>query len=160
MSFTESLAEIIDQARKLESVDAKASYLRSKSSRPLQDILVLMCDKAWSFDLPDSEPPYVPSEHPEVHGALYRESRKFKYFVAQMPESQKVDQIKRESLFIQMLEAVSPEDAKLILRMVAKKPYPELSPEVVNEAFPGLINDPVEVKRGRGRPKKSEAPVS
>ena len=56
-----------------------------------------------------------------------------------------------------MLEAVSPEDAKLILRMIAKQPYPELSPTVINEAFPGLISDPVEVKRGRGRPKKSEA---
>ena len=91
MSFTESLAEIVEQARKLESVDAKVSYLRSKSSKPLQNILVLMCDKRWSFDLPDTEPPYSPSEHPEVHGALYRESRKFKYFVKEMPECSKVN---------------------------------------------------------------------
>jgi hypothetical protein len=157
MSFTESLAEIINHARKLEDVDAKASYLRSKSSSALQDILLLMCDSSFTFCLPETAPPYKPSEHSEVHGLLYREVRKFKYFVEQMPESKKVNKIKRESIFIQMLENIDPEDAKLVLRMVAKQPYPELSPAVVNKAFPGLIDNPVEVKRGRGRPKKSEA---
>ena len=56
-----------------------------------------------------------------------------------------------------MLENVDPGDAKLLLRMVSKQPYPDLSPEVIDKAFPGHITNPVEVKRGRGRPKKSES---
>ena len=32
-----------------------------------------------------------------------------------------------------------------------------LSPEVINQAFPGAIVEPIAVKRGRGRPKKNES---
>jgi hypothetical protein len=59
-----------------------------------------------------------------------------------------------------MLESVSVDDAELILRMTSKEPYPDLAPEVINQAFPGCIAEAIAVKRGRGRPKKSEAPVS
>ena len=51
MSFTESLSEIINTARKLESVDEKVGYLRSKKSTPLIDVLVLMCDSRFTFDI-------------------------------------------------------------------------------------------------------------
>lgn len=68
--------------------------------------------------------------------------------------------MRKESLFIQMLESVSGDDAELVLRMIAKEPYPDLAPEVINQAFPNCIDEAIPVKRGRGRPKKSEAPVS
>ena len=157
MSFTESLSEIINTARKLESVDEKVAYLRSKKSTPLIDVLVLMCDSRFTFDLPPTDPPYRPSVHTETHGLLYRETRKFKYFIKEHTACRKIDQLRKESLYIQMLENVDPGDAKLLLRIVSKQPYPDLSPEVIDKAFPGHITNPVEVKRGRGRPKKSES---
>ena len=119
-----------------------------------------MCDKRWTFDLPETAPPYNPSVINESHGLLYREMRKMDYFVNQMPEGKNLPRVRKEALFIQILEAVDAEDAKLVLRMISKEPYPDLAPEVINEAFPGSILDPLPVKRGRGRPKKSEAPVS
>lgn len=157
MAYTESLSEIVNKARKLETTDQKVAYLRSKKSKALLNILVLMCDKTFTFDLPSTPPPYVPSElSNENHGLLFRETRKFKYFVKEKPDSQKITRVRRENIFIQMLESIHEDDALLVLRMVAKEPYPDLSPAVVSKAFPGLINNPVEVKRGRGRPKKSE----
>jgi hypothetical protein len=86
--------------------------------------------------------------------------RKMPYFVEQREEGKGLPRIRKESLFIQILEAVDKEDAKLVLRMISKEPYPDLAPEVINQAFPDSINEPIPVKRGRGRPKKSEAPVS
>jgi hypothetical protein len=157
---TISLAEIVNTARKAETVEEKVAILKRNDSQQLRDILALMCDKKWTFDLPDTAPPYTESVIHESHGLLYREMRKMPYFVEQMKDGKELPRIRKESLFIQMLEAIDPEDAKLVIRTIAKEPYPDLSPDVINEAFPGGIVDPIPVKRGRGRPKKSEAPVS
>jgi hypothetical protein len=157
---TLSLAEIVNTARKAETVEEKVAVLKRNDSKALRDILALMCDARWTFDLPDTPPPYNESTINESHGLLYREMRKMKYFVEQMPDGKNLPRIRKESLFIQMLESIDQEDAKLVLRMVSKEPYPDLAPEVINQAFPGAIQEPIAVKRGRGRPKKSEAPVS
>lgn len=157
---TVSLAEIVNTARKAETVEEKVAILKRHDSKQLRDLLALMCDARWSFDLPKTAPPYKESVINESHGLLYREMRKMPYFVEQMPQGKELPKIRKEALFIQILEAVDKEDAKLVLRMIAKEPYPDLSPEVINQAFPGGIVEPIAVKRGRGRPKKSEAPAS
>lgn len=157
---TLSLAEIVNTARKAETVEEKVAVLKRNESPALRDILALMCDKRWTFDLPETAPPYNESVINESHGLLYREVRKFPYFVEQSPEGKDLPRVRKESLFIQMLESVDAEDAKLILRMTSKQPYPDLAPDVINQAYPGMIVDPIPVKRGRGRPKKSEAPVA
>ena len=153
---TLSLAEIVNTARKAEKVEEKVAILSKHDSRQLRDVLALMCDARWTFDLPETAPPYNPSDIHESHGLLYREMRKMPYFVEQSPDGKQINRMRKESLFIQMLESVDAEDAKLVLRMVSKQPYPDLSPEVINEAWPKAIVDPIPVKRGRGRPKKNE----
>jgi hypothetical protein len=157
---TLSLAEIVNSARKAETVEEKVAILKKNDSTQLRDLLALMCDARWTFDLPETAPPYNESVINESHGLLYREMRKMPYFVEQREEGKGLPRIRKESLFIQILEAVDKEDAKLVLRMISKEPYPDLAPEVINQAFPDSINEPIPVKRGRGRPKKSEAPVS
>jgi len=153
---TLSLAEIVNTARKAETVEEKVEILKRNDSKQLRDILALMCDARWTFDLPATPPPYKESEIKESHGMLYREMRKMPYFVEQSPDGKDMNRIRKESLFIQLLETVDADDAKLIIRTIAKEPYPDLSPEVINQAFPGGILEPIPVKRGRGRPKKSE----
>jgi hypothetical protein len=49
-------------------------------------------------------------------------------------------QAKREYLFIQLLEAVHPDDAKVVLNMKDKKPLTKnLTKDIINTAFPGII---------------------
>lgn len=157
---TLSLAEIVNSARKAETVEEKVAILKKNDSTQLRDILALMCDARWTFDLPSTPPPYNESVINESHGLLYREMRKMPYFVEQRTDGKGLPRIRKEALFIQLLEAVDKDDAKLVLRMISKEPYPDLAPEVINQAFPNSISEPIPVKRGRGRPKKSEAPVS
>ena len=157
---TLSLAEIVNSARKAEKVEDKIAILQANDSSQLRDVLILMCDARWTFDLPETAPPYNESVIHESHGLLYREARKFPYFVNEMSEGNDLTRVRKEALFIQMLEAVDKDDAKLVLRMIAKQPYPDLAPEVINQALGNIIQDPIAVKRGRGRPKKSEAPVA
>jgi hypothetical protein len=156
---TRSLAEIVEMARKFETNEEKAKFLKENNSKELRNILILMYDARFTFDLPATAPPYRPSNINESHGLLYREARKLSYFVNQMPDGKDLDRVRKESLFIQMLESVDKDDALLLLRMLSKKPYPDLPVEAIHLAFGSIIQDPIaagapEATRGRGRPKK------
>jgi hypothetical protein len=51
-------------------------------------------------------------------------------------------QIRREFLFIQLLETLSPKEAQLMASVKDKKlPFKGISEKLVQEAFPGLINE-------------------
>ena len=50
--------------------------------------------------------------------------------------------MKRESLFISLLENINKEEAKLLLAMKEKKsPFRRLNRNLVITAFPGLLSD-------------------
>jgi hypothetical protein len=79
-----------------------------------------------------------------------------------MPDGENLERVRKEALFIQMLEAVDKDDALLLLRMLSKKPYSDLPVDAIHMAFGPIIQDPapvVEVARGRGRPKKVVIPA-
>lgn len=137
---TESLAEIINAARELKTKKEKVEYLQSKNSKPLRNILKVTYDKTMELNIPNVAPPYEPSQSPDSHGMLFRETRKLPYFVKGF-DGDNIHPIRREALFIQMLEAVDPDDAKLLCEMIKQKPFKGLSLAVIKEAFPGLISE-------------------
>jgi len=64
--------------------------------------------------------------------------RKLAYFVEGAYPNLK--QVKREQMFIELLETVTPADAKMLLAMKEKKlPWKGITVDIVNEAFPGFI---------------------
>jgi hypothetical protein len=70
------------------------------------------------------------------HNRLPKEMRKFEYYLA----SYNVNAIKREKIFIEILESVSPEEAKLILQIKDKKlSYKGFSRKLVEEALPEVF---------------------
>ena len=46
---------------------------------------------------------------------------------------------KREEIFIGLIEAIHPEDAKLVIAMINKEKLNGITKNVVEEAFPGLL---------------------
>lgn len=140
MGYRLSIAEILEEAAKKKSKQEKVDYLRQHNSLPLRNILVLMYDKSKKFNIPDTVPPYTPSAYHDNQGALMRESRKLKYFVEGFaPEG--VHRIKRETMFIEMLESIDRKDAELLVQMIQKKPIKGLTKAVINEAFGEIIQD-------------------
>ena len=67
-------------------------------------ILQLTFNQSYEFDLPKGKPPFEPLNIPENFGykRLGREMRKFRYFMKTLTPNMK--RIKRESIFIEMLE--------------------------------------------------------
>lgn len=144
------LSEIVDKACELPTKEEKVAWLLKNNSKPLRNIIKIMYDPSLVLNIPDTAPPYTESNFPDSWGMLYRESRKLTYFVKGF-DGDNLDQIRREAIFIQMLEAVDKDDAKLLIKMIAQKPLPGLPPSVINEAFNNLVPE-----SKRGRKKKDE----
>ena len=107
--------------------------LRDNNCLQLRNILKLMYDKNLEFLIPNTPPPYTPSDLPESQGLLYREARKLKHFVKGY--SGNLSQHKREMLFIEMLEMVDRQDALLLCDMIAQTPIKGLTISTINTAF-------------------------
>jgi len=102
--------------------------------------------------IPEGSPPFRPNMFPDQDSALWQELRRLYLFVEGGHKT--LSQARRESLFIDILEAVNTEDAALMIAAKDKKlPYPGITPEVVRAAFPGLLgqDEPAPKRRRRGQ---------
>lgn len=138
------ISEILSNANKLTSDEEKIQYLLSNDSVPLKQILKYTFDKTIKFNLPEGEPPYTPNNIPGQQTNLYQEARRLYLFI-EGSGAPNLPNLKRETMFIQSLEFVDPQDAKLLCAMKDKKmPYEGITGSLVNQAFPGLIVELVE----------------
>ena len=136
-----AIAQIIEAATNIESVEDRAQYLRDNESEQLKYILELALTPGVAWEIPEGAPPYKPCEYIDVEGRLYQEARTlYIYLLGNKPE---LTRLKRESLFIGLLESIDKRDAELLIKVKDKKLPRTISAKVVNLAFPGLINEQV-----------------
>ena len=100
----------------------------------------------WNFDdtvvsiIPEGEVPYNPNEVPvgTDHTSLRREYRNLYHFVQGGNTS--LSTIRRETMFIQMLEGLHPREAEILCLIKDKKLTTKykLTYEVVKEAYPDI----------------------
>jgi hypothetical protein len=136
-----SIAEIIDKACELKSREEKVEWLKANNSVALRNILISMYDKSKiEFLIPNTAPPYKPSEAHDIHGALLREARKLKYFIKGMGHDE-MKQLVRERVFIELLETVDKRDAELLIKMIKQKPLKGLTVKTINDAFGPIISE-------------------
>jgi len=101
----------------------------------------------FTLALPSGKPPYKPMETPGNwgHNRIPGEMRKFQYLI---PTSN-VPQIKREAIFIEMLETVSPDEAELLLMVKEKKlTYKGITRKLVEDALPQIFDGDIKQKNG------------
>ena len=131
------VSEILDKVSKLKKESDKIEVLKMSQCPALLTVLQGAFDSRIKWLLPEGVPPYRPNPAPETHNVLHSEMRKMYLFVD--GGNPNLKQIKREALFIEMLESVHHEDAKVLLNIKEKKtPAKGLTKEMVNKAFPGL----------------------
>lgn len=140
-----SLSEIINKACDLKTKEEKISWLREKDSVPLRTVLKYTYDPTVEFLIPNTPPPWKKNSYVGVEGMLFKETRRLRIFV-KGGGYDNLNQVKRENLFISLLEDVDNNDAELLCKMIAQKPLKGLPSKVVAEAFPDLIQDGVKEK--------------
>jgi len=133
--------EVLEKIKSARTKEKKISLLKENESWALKDILRGTFDTSVEWNLPGGEPPYTPAE-PQSHPAsLFKEHKNFVYFVKGLRESNRLTPVKRESMFIGLIEGIHPNDAQLVIDMINKQKPDGVSRPMVEEAFPGLLQD-------------------
>lgn len=130
-----SISEIVNKACSLATDQEKIDWLKSKSSPALRTVLKYTYDEGVKFLIPDTAPPWKKNSYVGVEGMLYNEARRLKIFVLGGGYDQ-LNQVKRENLFISLLEDIDNNDAELLCKMIKQQPLDGLSKDVVISAFP------------------------
>jgi len=132
------VAEILKKASEIKDDAARVEWLRVNGNPSVQTILRYAYDPKIVWQLPQGAPPYKPNDLVDQHHRLYTELRKLYLFIE--GGNPNLKPLRREQLFIELLEVVDPEDAKLLLAVKEKTiPYPGITKQVVQKAFPGLV---------------------
>ena len=130
--------EMVDEAKTREE---KREILKSRANYATQALLQLNFHPDVKWHIPKGSPPYTPSQTADsVDGALHFEVKKLDYYVDPSPHN--IPMLRRESMFVQLLERLDPKDAKLIIAMKDKKiTYKGLSYKLVKDTWPDLLPD-------------------
>ena len=132
------VAEILKKASEITNENERIDWLRKNNSVALESMLRGAYDPKIVWLLPEGIPPYKPNDLVDQHHRLFTEARKLYLFIE--GGNPNLKQVRREQLFIELLETVDPEDAKLLLSVKEKHiPYPGVTKEVVAKAFPNIL---------------------
>ena len=141
------ISEILQTAADKKTRQEKIAYLKSMDNRPLRNILKGSYDDTIVFNLPKGEPPYRKDEAPKGFepSNLHKQSKRFKYFF-KGGQGDNILAVRREKMFIDVLESLHPDEAELVLLMKEKKlmgKYNGITPNLISEAFPKLLVRPM-----------------
>jgi hypothetical protein len=140
MGMRVGVAEFLEKVSKLKKKEERIDALKANDSFVIRTILQGAFDPRVKWALPEGEPPYKPNDLVDQENVLIHDARKLIHFIEGGTPGLK--QLKREAIFIEMLESVAPADAKLLCSIKEKKlPWKGITPEIVKEAFPGLLPD-------------------
>ena len=135
-----SIASILKKCSEGKTPDERVALLQQNVTPPIAKILQYAYEPTIKFLLPEGDPPYKPTDYLDQENRLYSEIRRMYLFTE--GGNPNLTRLKREALFIQLLESVDKEDAKLLLAIKDKKlPYKGLNEKIVRKAFPGLLSE-------------------
>ena len=134
------ISEVLQKVSNAKTKAEKISLLRQHNTPALRAILIANFDESVVSMLPEGEVPYVANDAPAgtEHTKLEHEYRKLYLFFK--GGSNSLQQTKRESLFIQMLEGLYADEAKVLCMIKDKslgKRY-KITRACVEEAFPQI----------------------
>jgi hypothetical protein len=135
--------EILEKAAAAPTRVEKINVLKKYDSLGLRDILRAAYDDFIEFNLPPGVPEYKSNVSKEglTPTSLLRQTRMMTYFVKK-GQGDKLMPVKRERIFLQVLEGIHPKDAEILLAVKDKKfagKYKGLTKALVQEVWPKLI---------------------
>ena len=135
------ISEILRKVSNAKTKKEKVDLLKKHNSTALRQLMVINFDESIVSELPEGEVPYTPNDAPvgTDHTRLESEYKGlYRFFKGGDP---RIKSLKRETLFVQLLEGLSAEEAELLVlckdgRLNEK--YKRITKAVVSEAFPQI----------------------
>ena len=142
MSRRLGVAEMLKMISDLPNeIDRQTSLATCADNTVLVMSLKYLFDPNIVFDLPEGDPPYKPTDFLDQESSYYTDFRRMYLFIK--GGNPNLTAMKRETIFVQFIEGLDKQDAKLVLAIKDKKsPYPGITYDLVYRTFPGLLPEP------------------
>ena len=136
-----NILETLDLVGKAKTREEKRQILTDRDNFATRALLQLHYHPDVKWHLPPGNPPYTPGQIADsTPNSLHFEVKKLDYYVDPSPHD--LPMLRRESMFVELLERVDPNDAKLILAVKDRKlSYKGLSYKLVKDTWPDLLPD-------------------
>ena len=136
------LSEILRKVSNAKTKAEKIALLQKHNTNALRQVLIINFDDSVISMLPEGDVPYTPNDAPigTDHTRLESEYKGLYRFVKGGQD--KLPSLKRETMFVQLLEGLSAAEAELLCLAKDKKitsKYKRITKAVVQEAFPGIV---------------------
>ena len=134
------ISEVLRKVSHAKTTQEKINLLRKHNSNALRQLLIINFDDSVICELPEGEVPYTPNDAPAGtdHTRLEHEYKGlYRFFKG----GAKLPGLKRESMFVQLLEGLSAEEAELLVLVKdgqLNQKYKRITKAVVSEAFPQI----------------------
>lgn len=133
--------EILDLVHEQETEEDKVKILQQYANDALKTLLIWNFDESIISLLPSGEVPYQPNESPlgVDHSSLRRDYKNLYNFVKGGNDS--LSKIRRETIFIQILESLHPNEAEVLILVKDKnlEDKYDISFDVVQKAYPDIV---------------------
>ena len=141
--------EIFTKINNAKDKPQKIAVLKQFDNQAMRQLLKAAFDPKIKFDLPEGNPPYIKNEAPvgTEHNSLAQEARKLYHFV--VGGNNTINKLKKETMFIQMLEGLHEKDAEVLMAIKNKNLnniYKGLTAQMVKETF-GWNDDFVRINK-------------
>ena len=132
--------EILEYVGQQKSKVAKVQALKEHRNDALVSILIWNFDETVVSMMPEGEVPFKPNESPlgTDHTSLRREAKNLYHFVKGGNDT--LSTIRRETMFIQLLEGLHPEEAEIVCLTKDKllQSKYKITYDMVKEAYPDI----------------------
>ena len=132
--------EVLQKVSNAKTKKEKIKLLQEMNSNALRMLLIINFDDSVISMLPAGDVPYTPNDAPEgtEHTILEKEARLLHHF---FKGGSNVSQVKREQMFVQMLEGLNKGEAEALVLAKDKRIGKrwKITKATVTEAFPAIV---------------------
>ena len=132
--------EVLQKVSNAKTKKEKIKLLQEMNSNALRMLLIINFDDSVVSMLPPGNVPYTPNDAPEgtEHTVLEKEARLLHHF---FKGGSNVSQVKRENMFVQMLEGLNAGEAEALILAKDKKIGKrwKITKACVSEAYPSIV---------------------
>ena len=140
-----SIQETLEMVGKAKTREEKRDVLKKRENFGTKAILQLNYHPDAKWLLPSGIPPYTPSQEADVTpNSLHFEIKKLDYYTDPSPHD--LPMLKREGMFVALLERLDSKDAEILLAVKDRKlSYKGLSYKLVKDTWPELLPEQKDV---------------
>ena len=152
-----SIAEVLEDVAKAKTREEKRNVLKKNESWSLKALLQQNYHPDASWLIPPGAPPYNENQTSADTSLMY-EAKKLDYYTS---GQKNIPMLKREAMFVTLLERLSPDEAEILNAVKDQKlSYRGLTYKLVKDTWPDLLPEQEEKSTTSVTEKEEEEPIA